>query len=199
MNQDELAEFKKILNDERKLLLNKLSHYNSFGLNENMNDSIGELSGYDNHPGDIGTELFERGKDIALLENEQHILELINEALERIEKNEYGFCYKCNKEIPLERLKVIPYAKYCIEHQPNDSVSLQRPIEEQLLGVPFRKKENEEHLFIEDTWSAVADYGTSSSIDYDPYNNSDRDDESIDNEFTEGFIITDGYGNPVEE
>ncbi|BBP91783.1 hypothetical protein BsIDN1_54010 [Bacillus safensis] len=25
-------------------------------------DSIGELSAYDNHPGDQGTELFERGK-----------------------------------------------------------------------------------------------------------------------------------------
>jgi DnaK suppressor protein len=41
-------------------------------------------------------------------------LQDINLALEKIRKNTYGICEKCGKEIDLERLKVIPEAKNCL-------------------------------------------------------------------------------------
>jgi DnaK suppressor protein len=51
----------------------------------------------------------------------EHILELklsdVNRALEKIKKGNYGICERCKKEIPLERLEVIPEARYCINCQ----------------------------------------------------------------------------------
>ena len=49
----------------------------------------------------------------------EHVLENrlknINTALEKIKKGKYGICEKCDKEIPAERLKVYPEAKFCIK------------------------------------------------------------------------------------
>ncbi|GAX60823.1 transcriptional regulator, TraR/DksA family [Candidatus Scalindua japonica] len=42
-------------------------------------------------------------------------LEKIDAALERIERNEYGICTLCKKNISPERLKAIPFADRCID------------------------------------------------------------------------------------
>ncbi len=209
MNKEDFEPLKEQLLREKEALFHQMKNNNSFGLDESMNDSVGELSGYDNHPGDLGTELFEREKDIGLRENQMHIFELIKEALERLEDGTYGYCAECNRAIPIERLRVVPYAKYCIEHQPNNSVSLQRPIEEQFLMPPFGRtsfdgKDNETEVDGEDTWQAVAKFGTSNPPDYF------RDGTDYEHLYIEsrepigyvgeleGFIITDIDGNPVD-
>jgi len=210
MDQVQWAHLKEKLIQEKNALLHQMKMNNSFGLDESMNDSVGELSGYDNHPGDLGTELFEREKDISLEENQMHLLDLINQALERMEKGTYGYCDTCHKEIPIERLEVLPYAKYCIEHQPNNAISIQRPIEEQFLMPPFGRtsfdgKDNEPRFDSEDAWQAVARFGTSNppdyfrdGTDYDHlYIESREPDGYVDQ--VEGFIVTDMDGNPTED
>ena len=58
-----------------------------------MNDAIGELSGYDNHPADVGTELYERGKDIALSGQSEKRLREIDEAIRQNgRRNLRGLC-----------------------------------------------------------------------------------------------------------
>ena len=47
-------------------------------------------------------------------------IKLINSALLRIEEKKYGKCIKCKKEIPIDRLKAIPYALKCISCQEMD-------------------------------------------------------------------------------
>jgi len=42
-------------------------------------------------------------------------LQNINSALEKIKNNKYGICEKCKKEIPIERLKISPDARFCIK------------------------------------------------------------------------------------
>lgn len=49
-----------------------------------LKESISELSGYDNHPADLGAETFERSKDLGLKNNTKAILEKVNHALERV-------------------------------------------------------------------------------------------------------------------
>ncbi|TCS84392.1 TraR/DksA C4-type zinc finger protein [Tepidibacillus fermentans] len=207
MDKKDLAHFKELLLAERNSILHQFQVNNSFGLDENLNDSIGELTSYDNHPADIGTEVFERGKDIALQENERHILDLVDEALQRFENGTYGYCVTCHQEIPKERLEAIPYAKYCIKHQTNNEISIQRPIEEQFLRPPFGRtsfdgKVNETEFDGEDAWQTVARYGTSNSADYFAnamdYNHtwieSDEPDGYVDQ--IEGFLVTDITGSP---
>ena len=47
---------------------------------------------------------------------ESRLLE-ITKALERLQKNTYGICITCKKEIPLARLQANPAAEFDIEHQ----------------------------------------------------------------------------------
>jgi len=52
-----------------------------------------------------------------LSDNERRMLDQIESALRRIEKNVYGTCESCRKPIAVARLKVIPAARYCIACQ----------------------------------------------------------------------------------
>lgn len=61
LNDSQLAELKHMLLEQKKDLE---KHFKQNGqentkLGETLTDSTGELSSYDNHPADIGTETFE--------------------------------------------------------------------------------------------------------------------------------------------
>lgn len=45
----------------------------------------------------------------------QKLLAQIDEALEKIENGTYGMCDLCGKPIDPDRLKILPYANYCME------------------------------------------------------------------------------------
>lgn len=76
-----------------------------------------ELSVIDQHPADAGSEVFERQKDIAIVEGLQSELEDIDAALDRIADGSYGTCETCGKAIPKERLEALPAARFCVEDQ----------------------------------------------------------------------------------
>jgi RNA polymerase-binding protein DksA len=42
-------------------------------------------------------------------------LKLIEAALGRIDQGRYGYCMRCGKKIPQDRLEAIPYAVLCID------------------------------------------------------------------------------------
>ena len=54
---------------------------------------------------------------LAVSENESKQLSLIDEALVRIDDDEYGTCQNCEKEINPKRLAAIPWARYCLDCQ----------------------------------------------------------------------------------
>jgi len=60
-------------------------------------------------------------EDIAAIEEEDNVEEneliLVEEALQRIANKTFGRCADCDAMIPIERLNVIPYAKFCIPCQ----------------------------------------------------------------------------------
>lgn len=47
-------------------------------------------------------------------EREQKLLKKIDEALDRLKKNTYGICERCEEEIPYQRLKARPVTTLCI-------------------------------------------------------------------------------------
>ena len=44
-------------------------------------------------------------------------LKLIDAALERLDRGEFGLCADCEEAIPAKRLKVVPWAAYCVPCQ----------------------------------------------------------------------------------
>lgn len=69
---------------------------------------------------DIGDlSQFDLDADInySLLQGHLERLRNINEALRRLEEGTYGYCEECGREIGIKRLKVLPFARYCVECQ----------------------------------------------------------------------------------
>lgn len=137
-----------------------------FVMEASSTDAVGELSSYDNHPADMGTELFERSKDIALTEHVEKELEEINEALHAIHEGTYGICRVCSMDIPLERLEAIPTVSTCMEHsEDNQTFSRTHPVEEEVLQADLNtdigQDETNTGYDKEDAWQEVSFYGTS--------------------------------------
>ncbi|MDR3543555.1 MAG: TraR/DksA C4-type zinc finger protein [Desulfosporosinus sp.] len=137
-----------------------------------MRESLGELSLIDNHPADIATEVYERSRDVAQHDRLVHRVEAIDVALARFDQGEYGVCEHCGQEIPFERLEALPYTTVCTEcsreEEKEEQHSLHRePVENELLNRPFSRTFNDGRDQVEfdgeDSWQAVARYGTSDS------------------------------------
>src|SRR5438874_1132319 len=84
---------------------------------EPENESVGELSAIDQHQADVGTETFEREKDLSILEQLDAELADVEHALKRLDEGTYGTCEYDGKPIPEERLEAMPAARLCKEHQ----------------------------------------------------------------------------------
>ena len=84
---------------------------------ESERESLSELSSSDQHPGDIGSETFEREKDLSILEQVEAELADVAHALERLDQGTYGTCEACGQPIGDERLEALPAARFCLNDQ----------------------------------------------------------------------------------
>jgi DnaK suppressor protein len=85
--------------------------------NESEEDSLSELSSLDQHQADVGTETFNRERDLSILENVEAELADIEHALRRIDEGTYGTCEACGKPIGDARLEAMPAARFCVDDQ----------------------------------------------------------------------------------
>jgi len=118
----------------------RLGRTGQYGLDDSMQDELGELSLYDNHPADVATELYERGKDVALRDMDKLRLQEIDRALSAIADETYGVCSACGKPIASERLSAYPLATLCIDCKRRDEAGhpdRSRPVEEEFLWPGF--------------------------------------------------------------
>lgn len=140
--QEEYVQIRETLINMKNNLAERIKDFGEQGLNVPLGYSIGELSTYDNHPGDIGSEVFERSKDLALRETAALTLTAVNEALEKINNGTYGFCDVCGEIIPKERLEAVPYTTLCRDCKDNEEKMPDRnirPVEEEVLEKPFAR------------------------------------------------------------
>ena len=106
MSKTNLKEIKEKLLTERDLLIQKL---------KGSDLSIDDAETPD--PVDLAVRNYSKNVQLAVSENESRQLTLIDEALLRIEDDEYGQCQNCEKEINQKRLAAIPWARYCLDCQ----------------------------------------------------------------------------------
>jgi DnaK suppressor protein len=84
---------------------------------ESTSETGGELSNFDQHPGDSGTETFEMEKNVSLLDQVEEELVEVEAAFDRLERGEYGRCQACGRPIGDERLEAMPATRFCVEDQ----------------------------------------------------------------------------------
>jgi len=81
----------------------------------NITNEIDEISRCDiKDDGDFAAASMDSGRDYQIYLKQKQELKEIEEALKRIEEGRYGICEMCDEPISEERLKIKPYAKYCI-------------------------------------------------------------------------------------
>jgi len=179
------------LQEEAAEIARRLREASGYGLDTPMNDAVGELSGYDQHPADLGSEMFERAKDIALREHDELRLEQVEQALSRMETGEYGRCEACGKDIGQARLEAEPAARCCLACEQGRAArwtTNDRPVEEEVLSPPFARTNldglDQTGFDGEDSWQAVA-----------AMNNTRDPESSIDDEL---YYEDGGYVEPIE-
>lgn len=124
MKKDDIERFRQRLIALRDFHLKKKEHIEGECLHKQMRNQAGDLSGYPIHMADVSGDIHEQEKEISLVKNISNIVFEIEEALMRIENKTYGICEKCKGEIPIERLEILPFARFCIKCQEPSSRTL---------------------------------------------------------------------------
>jgi DnaK suppressor protein len=102
--------------DEMKAILLKLKEDTLKEINKTLKSTSDLPSGEPS--GDIYDQASsERDRELGFILNdrEREKLRNIDEALLRIQEGDYGICEECGCDIPLGRLKVMPFAHYCVK------------------------------------------------------------------------------------
>ena len=82
---------------------------------EVLDRSSADKRGVTTHMADVSSDNASHEIGLRQLSEDGDILQLIEDALERLSKGEYGKCQDCGEMISEARLKVRPYAVFCIK------------------------------------------------------------------------------------
>lgn len=115
MDEQKLSYFKGRLEELHQHFTDEITHL------QQATDTLYQDAefGVSNHMADDATDIYEREKNMAFIEDRQELLDQVGAALERMERGTYGICTKSGKPIDLERLEVLPYAATSVEAQAN--------------------------------------------------------------------------------
>lgn len=109
MTGDDLLEHKNKLNKKKEEILSRLQKH--------LNDQdLAKDEGQDDLA-DRAAQAYQSEYICNLTENEQLVLQLVEEALDRIENGTFGFCVACSGKIQEKRLEAVPWARHCVHCQ----------------------------------------------------------------------------------
>ncbi len=109
MTKQEKENYKNRLNEKKKEIVAHLSEFKS--------DSLEIETGDVQDTGDKAESSYTKEFLLSLSDTQRTRLTAIDEALKRIEGDDFGICEDCGKKIAKKRLTVIPWAPHCIECQ----------------------------------------------------------------------------------
>ncbi len=111
LTQNQIHQFQDILTQKRDDLLDIVERKKKE--EENFESSI-DVAGDE---ADVATQSVEKEMLYELTDTEKTTLDMIEDALVKIERGVYGKCESCQNLIPYLRLDVMPWARYCIQCQ----------------------------------------------------------------------------------
>ena len=115
MTQAQRKHLESRLLQERDRINQLLSRYAAQSENEDDQDQAGDLTKMPLHMADQGTDTMQQELDAVMVDRESRTLTDIDAALQRLyhSPETYGICQKTGKEIPFERLDIVPWATTC--------------------------------------------------------------------------------------
>jgi DnaK suppressor protein len=104
----------------RKMLMEKqreLEKRIAEQIGEKVSEDIKAKLGSTLDEGDLSSAEELRDVNFGILTMYSETLREIREAVDRLEKDIYGYCEECGQEIDRRRLEVMPFTRYCIDCQ----------------------------------------------------------------------------------
>lgn len=101
--------------DRFKSLLTSMQGKLTDGVERCLSDSKEEVSGGVPDINDDATRTYNRQVMLNLSEQERSQLARVEEALKKLTDGRYGVCEECEEPIPIKRLEIVPFAKFCVE------------------------------------------------------------------------------------
>lgn len=115
MTKQELKFFRNLILEKRSQAAAGLEEIERVARDEAARESTEDRSAYSLHMADRGTDAMEREKSLLFAQREGDYLELLNEAIERIENGTFGICRVCGGQVGRARLEAVPTATQCID------------------------------------------------------------------------------------
>jgi DnaK suppressor protein len=106
---------KKLKTYREKLLLKKQEILEAYTKNKNYGKQADEEGAQD--IADKASNSYTKEFLFSLSNNERDLLQLVDEALDRIGARSYGVCVVCEDEMDRKRLEAVPWARHCISCQ----------------------------------------------------------------------------------
>jgi RNA polymerase-binding transcription factor DksA len=115
MTQAQRKHLESRLIQERDRITQLLTRYADQNENEDDQDQAGDLTKMPLHMADQGTDTMQQELDAVMVDRESKTLAEIDAALERLYQHpeSFGICEQTGKEIPFERLDIVPWATTC--------------------------------------------------------------------------------------
>lgn len=113
MNKKQLEHFRSILQAWKQELVEEIQR-----TVHNMQDETA------NHPdpNDRASQETDMSLELRSRERERKLIKKIDEAISRIDADDYGFCESCGEEIGVQRLEARPTATLCIDCKTLDEI-----------------------------------------------------------------------------
>jgi DnaK suppressor protein len=83
---------------------------------------------------DIATDFLETQQEQSILVNQQALLTLVENALQRLANGTYGRCLQCGKPIPPKRLEALPWAERDVQCE--EQIEQANQSREEVYGTP---------------------------------------------------------------
>ena len=115
LKPEELDVYRNVLLNLRARLRGDLDQMTDEALRLAQPESSGNLSNVPLHMADVGSENYDQEFTLGLIETEQATLELVQDALNRIDAGSFGKCLECHEPIARQRLQYLPFVKLCIQ------------------------------------------------------------------------------------
>jgi RNA polymerase-binding transcription factor DksA len=117
--------FRRLLEADRARLESLKDEFEREGLRRRSEqEDLSSLSAVDQHPADLGTETFDRERDLSIRDQVEGELAEVTRAMQRLDDGMYGRCEACGRPIGVDRLAAEPATRFCL----NDQRELEREL-----------------------------------------------------------------------
>ena len=80
-----------------------------------LDATTADKRGVTTHMADVGADSSRHEMELQLMTEEGDVIEMINDAIQRLVEHDFGKCQDCGTDIPPARLEAKPYALYCVK------------------------------------------------------------------------------------